>query len=157
MSFYLDIDEDAASRLLDTEETGITRSIPHARRYLNNAVSIWAILESEKSARLKNILQEELRYSPPQAQLRIKRDQIERLKDHIHDIKSACVGTIMDEHYRVFPDKIGYVEAFAPGLAASTTDGRGNAIHVLDRITEIEWLCAFFEAAIALDCDIIES
>jgi hypothetical protein len=157
MSFYLDIDEDIAADLLNTEETGIARVIKHARAYLWNAVLLWQMLDPERAARLKRLVTEEIRYPPTQATFTLRRDQVERLIELLKDIEIAAVGKIMDKDYHVLPEKVDYVNESAPGLAVRTTDGKGNTLYVLDRITEIEWLRAFLEKAIELDIDVIEA
>jgi hypothetical protein len=157
MSFHLDIDEDTAPALLDTEEAGITRVIQHAWDYLSNAVVLWQMIDPDRAVRLERMLNEELQYPPHQAMLRLRRDQVERLAMLLQGIEIAPVGRIMDEDYHVLPDKIDYVNEYAPGLAMRTTDGQGNIIYVLDKITEVEWLRAFLETALHLGCDVIKS
>jgi hypothetical protein len=157
MSFYLDIDAETAPVLLNTEKTGISRVIQHARRYLNNAVMLWRMLDPAKAGLLQRMLNEELQYPPHEVMLRLRRDQVERLVALLQGIETAAVGAIMDKDYHVLPDKIGYVNEHAPDLAVRTTDGQGNIIYVLDKITEVEWLRAFLETALHLGCEVIQA
>jgi hypothetical protein len=157
MSFYLDIDEDTAPALLNTEETGITRVIQNASDYLSNAVMLWQMIDPDRAIRLERMLNEELQYPPHQAMLRLRRDQVERLIELLQGVETAAIGIIMDKDYHVLPDKINYVNEHAPGLAVRTTDDQGNTIYVLDKITEVEWLRAFLETALQLSVDVIQA
>lgn len=157
MSFYLDIDEGTAPLILNTEETGITRVIQNAWDYLSNAVVLWQMIDPEKAVQLERMLNEELQYPPNQAILRLGRNQIERLIGLLQGIETAAVGKIMDKDYHALPGKIDYINEHAPGLAMRTTDGQGNTIYVLDKITEVEWLCAFLETALNLEVDVIQA
>jgi hypothetical protein len=155
MSFALDIDEDRAPVLLDTANTGITRTMEHGLTYLSNAGKVWQMIDPAKAARLARMRAEELQFPPHRAELRLGRDQVERLIELLQGIETASVGKLMAQDYHVLPDKIDYVNEHAPGLAVRTTDAHGNAIYVLDKITEIEWLRAFLQAALDLDRDVI--
>lgn len=158
MSFYLDIDEKTAPVLLNTEKTGITREIDKAGTYLNNALMLWQLLDPNKAGRLKRMLNEELRVPRQQGLLRLRRDQVEHLVELLQGIETAVVEKITDKdsHYHVIADKIDYLNENAPGLAVRTTDGQGNTIYVLDKITEVEWLRAFLETALRLGVDVIQ-
>ncbi|MDT5267908.1 MAG: hypothetical protein QOH49_94 [Acidobacteriota bacterium] len=157
MSFYLDIDDESAPALLETEQTGIPRVIEHAADYLSNAVAVWRMIDPAKADRLERFVGEELQYPPGQASLRLSREQVERIVGLLEGIETAAVGNIMDEDYHVPPDKVGYVNEHAPGLAVLTTDGEGRPLYVLDRITEVEWLRAFLETALRLGLDVIRA
>jgi hypothetical protein len=117
----------------------------------------WHKLDPATAVRLQRMLNEELQYPPHQAMLRLRRDQIERLVEHLQNVETAAVGTIMDKDYHVLPDKVNYVNKHAPDLAVRTTDGQGNTLYVLDKITEVEWLRAFLETALQLGVDVIQA
>jgi hypothetical protein len=155
MNMYLDIDEAIAADLLKTQETGISQSIEGAGDYLSNAVVLWKMIDPDRAARLECMLNEELQYSPNQAILRLRREQVERLVEHLRGIETAAIGTIMDRDYHALPDKVDYVNENAPGLLLHTTDAQGASVHVLDKITEIEWLRSFLETALRLGVDVI--
>jgi hypothetical protein len=157
VTLYLDIDEEEAPRLLDSERTGITREIEHAGTYLNNALNLWQMLDSRKAEALRRMLTEDLAVPREDGVLRLRRDQVADLITHLRDIESVGVGVIMDEDYHVLPGKIDELEKHAPGLAVRTTDAHGNPIYVLDKITEIEWLRAFLETALQRGYDVIQA
>jgi hypothetical protein len=157
MTFHLDIDEELAPVLLDTDKTGITQEIANAGTYLNNALVFWRMLDPDKAALLKQMLNEELRVPQSEGLLRLRRGQVERLVKLLEGIETAPVGRIMNKSYHVLPDQIDYVNKHAPGLAVRTTDGEGNVLYVLDRITEVEWLRAFLDKALQLGCDVIQT
>ncbi len=157
MGFYLDIDEESAPALLETEQTGITRVIERAGEYLSNAAAVWRMIDPAKAERLERFVAEELKYPPGRASLRLSRAQVERLVGLLDGIEAAAVGKIMDEDYHVPADKVAYVNEHAPGLAVLTTDGEGRPLYVLDRLTEVEWLRAFLETALRLGLDVIRA
>lgn len=158
MSFYLDMDPATAERLLNTAETDIPRVMPDAGLYLSNAVQWWRMLDASKAAQLEHLICEELRPLPGETSYRLRPDQVQRLISLLQGIEFAAVGKLVaaDSRYVLLDSQVAYVNRAAPGFAVRTDDGNGKTIYVLDRLTEIEWLCAFLETARELGVDVIQ-
>jgi len=157
MSLALDIDEGSAPIVLDTANTGVPRTIEHSSHYLGNAALVWRLIDPRRADQLERMLSHELRYPPGQTQLTLGRDKIERLVGLLRGIEAAAVGEIMDRHYNVLPERVAYVTQHAPGLLVCIVDAHGNPRYSLsDRVSEIEWLRAFLEMALKLQCEVIQ-
>lgn len=159
MSFILDVDREHDAAVLQTESTGVPRKIEHARRYLNYAYALWSILDPQKAARLRSILDNEL--ITPEGDdevLRLSRDLVGRLVALLDGIEYAGVGEItgVPTRYHVLPEKFEYLQRVCPELVRTNQLSNGRLEYVIDELTYVEWLRNFLQTALRLNVDVLQ-
>jgi hypothetical protein len=155
MNFYMDIDPSTSKAVLNTEETGIGRVLENARSYLLNGVEFWRLIGSRKAEQLERMLKEEIRLPPGKESLTLTRSQVERLVGLLQGIEKEAAGTIMGSNYQVLPGKLEQVKANPRKLVTLTKDASGAPCYVIDKLTEVEWVCAYLETALKLGCAVL--
>jgi hypothetical protein len=153
MGFHLEVDAALCDYDPDDNPGGLLCNLEDGWLYLTNAARVWDLLGSDRGERLRRMMREELEPAEPAhpgdtEPAWMAPSQVERLLDLLDGLPEAAEGTLVDESWRLLPDR-----EVPADLGTPTTDAAGRPIVTLSRtLSEVHLARRFFADARRLGC-----
>jgi hypothetical protein len=159
VNLYLDIDDNADEYDEDTNPGGTRTVLEEAGVYLHNAAALWDVLGVKDKAKELAALRQRLfdmSSSEHQGEARLEPDELVRLATLLDGLVEAAERGLVDENWRVHPERISEVDQKRPPLGYFTTDADGQRIYTLSRcLSELNMTLAYVRKAINLGCAVL--